>query len=241
MLTIPHEDRELIRKFVLRHDYYKDKISASEAKRILEEGVVEIFHPTYLFNIKLSNIKLSLFEIKSLRQHASNGLLVTKNGYFITCFHCVNPLGDLRVLNHKGESFPIEGICLKDETNDIALVKAKIPGPKEIFLYKHAQYLNTYERTFLLSRKDGTFSVNSGFVKYGMSKNKDSGKVSLSCNQTTKPGDSGGTVTNMDGGIFSIHRGIAEITDTATKEFLGTGSVSIPFFYITKFLEQIYL
>ncbi|HRY62416.1 MAG TPA: hypothetical protein P5056_01450, partial [Candidatus Paceibacterota bacterium] len=161
-----------------------------------------------------------------------------KNGYFLTCHHCVNPLGDLLLLDNHGKVIEIEGVCLQDETTDIALVKAKIAGPREIIKYKYAQYLDTNEQIAILSRWMGKFSVTCGFVKYGICREKETGRFSLAVSQISKKGDSGGVVANMRGEILSIHKSASEITNTSPGAPTGPASISVPFFYITEFLEK---
>ena len=91
------------------------------------------------------NVYAGLVEIMVHGIHSSNGLLVTRNGYFITSYHCVDDAHDmpLRVRLQNGERYPIERVCIRERKIDIALAKIALPGPAEPHNYSF--YTGLYE------------------------------------------------------------------------------------------------
>lgn len=172
-----------------------EDITPEQARRNIEEGLVEI--------IWLDG------------QHAANGILVTKDGYFLTALHCVtHELSSKRVRGWDGSVYGIQEVCVYDDQEDIALVKANIPGNEEPLRYL---FYNTdkLERmpVALLTRWDGILQTAYGFIERSWNpmvtkdrereiQRKNHYHVSL---MLERPGDSGGILVSQDARLVGIH------------------------------------
>lgn len=90
-------------------------LPAEQSIRNLEESLVEILYPN--------------------KSHKGNGLLITENGYFLTTDHTERDVDEdsppaKYIRDFKKNIYPIRKICQTDEREDLALLKAEIPGEK---------------------------------------------------------------------------------------------------------------
>lgn len=234
MLKISQEDREILRKLIGDYDRnVSANFSFGEGKRRLQEGILEMFAPQYYYGIKTP-----LFERKEGRFHRSNGLLLTGNGYFVTCYHCVEETENILVLNSRGETHPIEGVFVQSKSLDVAIVKAKINGPKEHINYKYAKSFTIGQYSTLLTRKDSLLEIKAANIRHGLIRDNENTHTLLNCDKTTVPGDSGGILTSTNGEIISLHSGIGVILNPHTKKEESEVSISTPFHYVIKLLRQ---
>lgn len=113
--------------------YWGEDLSPEQSKDNIEKGLIQI-------NL---NVKTYMPYIAKLGQ--SNGLLITKDGYFLTAKHCVDhDYYNGTVMDSQGRHYTIEKICAlsKDDSenpnhrHDLALAKAKIDGPSEPMNYR---------------------------------------------------------------------------------------------------------
>ncbi|VVB82028.1 Uncharacterised protein [uncultured archaeon] len=90
----------------------------------------------------MRNLEESLVEILyANKSHKGNGLLITGNGYFLTVDHSERDPDEecppaKYIRDYKKNIYPIRKICQTDEREDIALLKAEIPGEKIHIEYK---------------------------------------------------------------------------------------------------------
>ncbi|MBN2142141.1 trypsin-like peptidase domain-containing protein [Candidatus Woesearchaeota archaeon] len=75
------------------------------------------------------SIKKNVLELTRWGSHHGNGLLITTNGYFLTCVHCVDPMPSwLRAVDYKGGKHKIVKICSLVMEDDLALAKIDLEG-----------------------------------------------------------------------------------------------------------------
>lgn len=205
-------DKQALNSFVENFHWGED-LSNREAKANLENGIVEIIdHSGY---------------------HLANGLLITNNGYFLTNHHCVDhDLLRLFIRLADDTSYPIARICSYNKANDVALVKANIPGTSEARRYKFAHKHNQRKQfpIVVLERMDGKILLKGGFVGRAELKHVDMSdedeelimynQVCFSGNMI--PGDSGGTVVTMDYQVYGF--ACTGAADEKTKGIMGSCS-----------------
>lgn len=235
MLKIPPEDREMFRALIRDFDRkIGSNLSSEEGKRRLQEGILEMFTPNYY-----CGIRTTLFERKEERFHNANGLLLTKNGYFLTCYHCVTDLGDMRILDSQGRTYSIEGVCVQSKGLDVAIVKARVIGPREHINYKYAGAVVIGQYATLLARRNSRLEIKGANIRHGLMGNTENQYMFLNCDKVTAPGDSGGILTNTDGEIMSLHSGTGSIVIERTNKRESEVSISTPFSYVIKLLRQV--
>lgn len=68
---------------------------------------------------------------------ASNGLLITSNGYILTAKHCVTKRNGGKYALWQGKDYSLkEKVCSIPAESDLALIKADMPGPASPRIYK---------------------------------------------------------------------------------------------------------
>ncbi|MBI5072785.1 trypsin-like peptidase domain-containing protein [Candidatus Woesearchaeota archaeon] len=214
----------------------KERAAAASGPSIVDRFVQEIHRKralvqaldTFIQNIYFAdgltpaesqkNIAESLVEIRYYRQHSSNGILVTDDGYFLTALHCVqnserHPLEQARIQVYNGNSYPIEKICASAKKEDLALVKAVIPKeckPRNYRFYNTNVLCN--DRATLLARRDGKLSVRDGSItraKYKTEFRIENEPEKVYTNHfftdfAAIPGDSGGVILSIDGRVAGL-------------------------------------
>ncbi|HBM45933.1 MAG: hypothetical protein UT05_C0001G0091 [Parcubacteria group bacterium GW2011_GWF2_38_76] len=226
MLKIPREDREILRNLLRDYDNgIGNKVEPKEAMQRIRRGLIEICQTNYFCGL----------ELKFSRSHSSNGLLLTQNGYFVTCFHCIeNGIKNLIIVDDDGNSYPIEGVCACSKDKDIAIAKAKINNVRKHIVYRYDKFQTKNQLYLSLSRWNekvlakgthfvGTVKINSTGVTYLGSKNH------------SKPGDSGSIIANINGGIASLLHGTGYDDPLDTNKT----TVSISFMLIIDLMRQI--
>jgi hypothetical protein len=186
--------------------YWGEDLELNEAKRNLEEGVVEI-------------IKYG--------KHTSNGLLITDDGYFLTALHCVDDTPKLNIKLHNGKTYKLEKEYIYAPKLDIALAKANISCECKLRRYKFFN-TNRLEKmpVALLTRWEGKLIIKGGFTDgyYGdmeVVKRPDNKIVSVSdqftSNISSRKGDSGGiVVSSFDARLMGILSSTNKHTSSAT-------------------------
>lgn len=174
--------------------YWGDNLSERESKHSLQKGLLEIRHRG---------------------QHSSNGILISRNGYFLTAKHCVDHnLDELDVQNDDGEVFPLERVCAYAPKHDIALAKASIPGDWQPWQYR-IYNTNGLQRVpvAVMTRWSEELQTNYGFIEKtrinGDSVNVSGRQLSFGEHFTlsmidVRPGDSGGIVISPDGRLIGM-------------------------------------
>lgn len=183
-------DGKSLKQFV-ENIYWGDDLDVATAKKNLENGTVEIIYPN--------------------GQHASNGLLITASGYFITNYHCIsNGISNMRIKIFDGRVFDMKYVAAIDRTADIALVKAAISDQREHIVYK---FFKDKDLPFgkklpvvFLSRRNGKLGTKGGFTQ-GL-KYKElpvNGQIlsnQLICEIHSVPGDSGSSIVDSNAGAI---------------------------------------
>ena len=160
------------------------------------------------------NISKGIIELRYNQHHSSSGLLITTDGYFLTAMHCVRKIPEsIRLYN--GREYGITKVCTTGKKEDIALVKADIPGKCSHLSYKFSSEIHEKDVVAMLTRREGKLKYKYGFVfseyNIAMTKTRD-GKVYMYPNQFVVriegvPGDSGGLVLDKQKRILGITSG----------------------------------
>jgi S1-C subfamily serine protease len=202
-------------EFIFRKEIKKQR----EVISMLENFIQQLYWGYNLdSNESKKNLEESLIEITKYGKHASNGILISENGYFLTAKHCISrDLFSMKIRLYNGLSYPIEKVCVeygegKNLKNDLALVKAKIPNKS---LSKTYRIFNTLSEIgtkklplIILTRREGEVNTSGGFLEEfscegnvklsrGYSVSKDNHFL---LNAFVKPGDSGGIIVTADEG-----------------------------------------
>ena len=145
----------------------------------------------------------------------------TDDGYFLTALHCVqddgrHPLDQARVRLYDGTMYPIEKVCARLKSEDLALVKARIPNacrPRQYRFYNTNVLDN--DPVVLLSCWDGELVVKDGSITHAdhiiTVTIRDQPDVvyhnHFMTNHASIRGDSGGTITTPDGRVAGLVSG----------------------------------
>lgn len=179
-------------------------LSDEQAKRAVESGVVEITRPS--------------------GSHLGNGLLISDNGYFLTCSHCFDSYpARSRIRTADGLSYRISKVNVVANLSDVALGKAEIDGPSTTRTYRfyQRQFPERDELVAQVTRRDGEVSYKYGKVEFPGPLEKITGDGvridhHLIVSLLIKSGDSGSTIINPDKRIM----GFSSLgTDISTKEW----------------------
>lgn len=201
------QDAHAMKDFIQNY-HHGEMLSQSQARENVEKGLVEIVWPS--------------------GQHAGNGLLITDNGYFLTCSHCLeNGLENSMIRDYTGSTYLINGWKANGRTSDIALAKANISDkPPQIMKYKFYDRLNimAHDRTIgiplmHLSRRDGEIVRKYGSLSGEVHKTaalKYESKPSMALNNNglflaripdSVGGDSGGVIIDPMANIIGLMTG----------------------------------
>lgn len=185
-------DRDTIRDFI-QNFYHGDALSDKVAKVNLKQGLVELIWPD--------------------GQHLGCGLLITDNGYFLTCNHCINEdLSQISARLADGEVSRRVKLCAYSVKYDVALVKMELDGQVRARRYKFYQKLDynflNLQPLFSVSLVNGVEKIIAGVGQKVEVKTKiKNGKTywqHLNCFLKSKKGDSGSVVTTADGRIVGL-------------------------------------
>jgi len=185
-------ETEMLLKFV-ENLVFSQELNIEESKARIEESVIELVR---------------------YRQHSSNGILITENGYFLTAYHCIKENFErIELRDHRSSYYPLERLVAKSEYRDIALVKARMPGllkPKK-YRIKDTDKLHPVSPICLVSRKGGGIERKFGYViqinSTGQIKNLGGMPICpehFTANIKAIPGDSGGIIVNPEGELVGI-------------------------------------
>jgi len=176
----------------------------------------------------IKNLEESVVELTMCGRHSSNGLMITEDGYFLTAKHCID--GDIRYLQVRlsnGRSYNISHVCVQSDKEDVALVKAEVPGrcrPKKYRIF-NTNKIKSLPAAIML-RKDGKVNTKHGFMKeyeeaFCYDTNQKNRKYPEHHFQLQlmggKPGDSGGVVVDTDGRLIGILSGGIETSANGIK------------------------
>lgn len=168
----------------------------------------------------LRNLHQGLVEfVGSNRNHVGNGLLITRNGFLLTCRHMVdNGIVPRTIRTQTGETYTTEQDYLALGTSDIALVKARIDDAPEPMQYEFLRYtkLMPYQVLITLSRWEGRLEEDIGHYKQRIRKatgtngentykKRYNDHIQYTC-QTVR-GDSGGITISPEGKLIGFHSG----------------------------------
>ena len=145
-------------------------------------------------------LEAGLVEIVNGSQHASNGFLMTADGYFITAKHCLRDWRQKSIRLADGNTYRIEKFCVAAKNADIAMAKAEIPPEASPMAYRFFLEDNFPERSEIVmhSRIDGAVRRKYGLIS-------DSGrKIIFNSNLLAREGDSGSVVTTADFRVMGV-------------------------------------
>ncbi len=174
--------------------YWSKDIPTEQSKRDLEDGIVEFVYEN--------------------GAHAANGLLISDDGYVITCQHCI-PEEEVFAVLSTGEKKRIKNICLQSEEQDLALIKLEIKGrarAKRYRLYlQERKSLAMNMPVVLLTRKNGRVIKKGGYVKESKSipeiqklKSGETYTYDILCDLDGVHGDSGGAIVTAQGELCGL-------------------------------------
>jgi len=180
----------------IKNIYFGEDLTQKESMRNLEEGLVEIIYNN--------------------GNHASNGLLITENGYFLTAKHCIkNNSGSLKIRLYNGNVYSIKKAYFYGRIEeDISIAKADIQtscNVKKYKIFNTNNILSDFNKisVALLTRRNNKINTSYGFINKWECK-----KVKLldgsylvnqfSLNILSKQGDSGGIFISPDGRLVGI-------------------------------------
>ena len=205
-LALLEEKNQKRRKDVLtefiQNIYTADSLSPADSKNNLEQAVVELVY--------------------SNGQHAACGLLITTDGSFITCHHCIEGGISLDIVLASGKQYPVKKVCAFSKKYDIALVKAEIPELSQAYRYRFFvnNQLNQAEKLnkdiiVVLTRWNRKLIINGGLSEGHIYKSVDSrdvnNKKKIYANQAhfqikLKAGDSGGVaISSLEKRVYGVH------------------------------------
>jgi len=107
---------------ILRNYELGKKLTFEQAERNVSNGTIEVIS--------------GKMDFRGLLYGTGVGVLLTKDGYFITANHCLNDLPIRGIRYHNGMTFPIQKVCARSVSEDIAICKADIPGSSEPINYR---------------------------------------------------------------------------------------------------------
>lgn len=180
--------------------------------QVLSDFINNIYSAENLpLDIVKQNLESSVLEIiYSNGQHSSCGVLITTDGYFLTCYHCVNKdLDDLSIVLHDSSVYSDLKLCAYSKAYDIALVKAPIPVPAQaikypFYVHKKLNQAVKTESTLALTmtRRDGKLVIFGGLSEGNVSDSLKLHKGGLYQKQiryesASQPGDSGGIIVRL--------------------------------------------
>ncbi len=220
------------------HDKPRD-INSNQVADALEEFVNNYYWSKDLTGHEsLQKIENAVVELAVQGQHSSNGVLMTDSGYFLTASHCVDMGRDrelfsanketgyssrspFRIHLNDGSSYAVEHLCWADPSEDVAIVKANMPGSGNPFRYS---FINPGDLDLLkdapashLSRWDGKLHTRRARInnnqEYRITMVRNDGSTFQIKNYFTLdhvkgcPGDSGGLIVSPHGRLMGLLSG----------------------------------
>jgi S1-C subfamily serine protease len=184
-------EKKALWKFVFQI-YAGHDLSADEAKKNIEDGILEI--------------------VWDNGEHNANGILVSESGYIVTCYHCVEKKLEEKRVIYRNRRYRIKRVCADDVSRDLALVK--IDTGRDPVAGKYKFLLETEIRAgsqipiVLLCRREGKLQRTGGFLsgwKFHFIGGEQDQYVRR---QATGPGDSGAAIVTTEGELAGIHAGV---------------------------------
>lgn len=185
-------DKSALREFV-HNFHWGENLTDYQAKQNLQKGIVKLTDG-------------ETFE--------GNGLLITENGYFITSYHCVRGVkGQMSIELANGKTYPVTKVCAHNDKDDIAIVKADIPGESKALVYRFTNRYNIAQRFAIvsLSRRNNKLLVKGGYINYPkiveLKAGEDRKEVvtnQIQMENDVTNGESGGIVSTLDYRIYGV-------------------------------------
>lgn len=188
-------DRQTIEalKTFTQQFYLGETLTTKQAQRNLERGIVELTWDE--------------------GSHAANGLLLTENGYFVTCLHCVEEPKKMRVRGDYFERCRIEKVLVESKKHDLALAKADITGNCAALSYKfHKEEIGERgEIIAVFGRREGEIYRRHGNLRGRLkseaikieSENYYLGSH-INYDLVSQNGDSGGIIADLERRILGV-------------------------------------
>jgi len=221
-------------KKVIKKGVVKTDLASAAA---LEDFINNVYHGQHIQSNKakeqITNNLLRISSSKNNLTFHSNALLITENGYFLTCEHCVEDITPnfSRVYDGKGNSYPIERVCMISSKFELALAKTKINRPAKAIrfkLYDRTEFVKNLEPVVLhYFNPDGSRGKNHGHIMQASATSflSDGQKIQdyLISSVDAWQGCSGGILSDLDGKILgmasSIHPRAAKNKTNCIKTF----------------------
>lgn len=168
-------------------------LTNEKALKNIEEGLVEIIYPC--------------------GSHKANGLLITEDGYLLSCQHCLGDgINNSKIKTSDGKIYTLEKICIEDEANDLVLAKADINNKPFSKQYRFHN-TNIIEKIpiQLITRWDGNFIQKYGLIIRNWNPYEDINgrnyRENICTNGISIKGDSGGVIVSPSYEIVGFQQG----------------------------------
>lgn len=152
-------------------DFEESRIDKNPKEQLIDalEGLIQSVYVTsedYDYEARSHGL-MGLVEVFENGEHSFNGLLLTHNGYFLAIKDSVVGLSNAKVRPSDGKLYDFEKICFTSTIDNIALVKANIPGECTPIRYILPQsgYLKKDTILLLAQKRNGYTRLTPGFVE----------------------------------------------------------------------------
>lgn len=183
----------------------------------IESNVINVVQQASESVVSIAISRVSYEVGEGLVDQSSNigtGFIVSENGLIITNQHVVDANGKYKVVTSDGEEFEVQEI-LRDDTNDIALLKIDTDGLKPLEL-GDSDNLTVGQTVIAIGTPLGSYagSVTTGVVS-GLERSVSTGTSDwnavkefedvIQTDAAVNPGNSGGPLLDTDGKVIGVN------------------------------------
>ncbi|MCL1830542.1 MAG: trypsin-like peptidase domain-containing protein, partial [Oscillospiraceae bacterium] len=173
-------------------------ISLKEVIAKIQDSVVEV--------VTEEPVNSPFFE-ELVETGAGSGVIISKDGYIVTCSHVVMDASNLQVTLRDGSSYKAEVIGIPDDVHDIALLKIDAVDLVPAIL-GNSDLLEVGEDAIVIGNPLGSFggTVTNGIIS-ALEREvlvEGTSMVLLQTNAAVNPGNSGGGIFNGKGELIGL-------------------------------------
>jgi hypothetical protein len=209
----------------LQNTYYSNYLTKEEAKKNIEEGLVEIHEK--------GHIKTN-----------SKGFQITHDGYILTSAHCVEQKAHTEIISREGRVYQLEKMCAVDEKSDVALIKANIEGENKPRIYPlYTSTKNQAIQCIYLCLKDNLVTTRgcvsdqiytNNLLAYNNKHELQSKNQQIILSGVAKSGDSGSPILTCDAQLIGI------LATSDNKNTISGTHINAALDLITKYIHMYY-
>lgn len=156
--------------------------------------------------VTTESVSTSTFFGQYITSGAGSGVIISENGYIVTCAHVVQGASKINVTLSDGKKLTSELVGI-DSSTDIAVLKVNADGLKSAVIGKSAD-LKVGQRVVAIGNPLGTLggTVTEGIISALDREIEIEGQkyTLLQTNAAINPGNSGGALFNADGSLIGI-------------------------------------